>query len=700
MAAQEDVNGNRRAGSGLRGRCAECLILAWTVGLLSAFFGAPAFVSLIPAGAAVLLFAVKPLRKHRLPLLLICLGLAGGVLHWHCYDRFVKQPLCALDGMTETCTGTVTEREQLAGERAKYTLRMKLRGHRTEIEWYAGSDVPPLRIGDRVTLSAAFTRIRADYRFHTQSYQAGLGRYLRIYDADVLETRADKSFSLRRTLQDYRAYITEILRTRLPAEDAALLESMLFGDTSFLSDEARSALYHTGIGHITAVSGLHLIFFGAMIMRLLKRLRCSARQIFAGTALTVLLFALTVDASVSVQRAGLMLLLSLGAGLVGRYGDALRSLCLAMCACLICTPYVIGSVSFWLSVSGTFGIAVAAPYMTDGIKAPKLLRNLAELCTVAVSVFPASVLLCGETSLLSPLCNLLIVPLAMCALYLGLITVLTGGLTAFLLPLAGLLCRAVLTVAEFAAKLPFSHLTVSAASVRVTVAAGAVLLLLMLALKASPRKTAAAVICMAVLLSGAAAAERIRAYRELRIAVVGGEKHAEVLISCGGHTAAADLSDSVHDPQYLRRYLSDTGLTHLDALVLHSPRNAAAHQAQLSAVTVGSVYVQSGTAWRGDAEICGRAAEFLEGDTPRMETGTFRIVLEGDVLTVTLPECGITAVILPADAPAQEADAVIRWGGASDADDKAAIRCITAEEGGSILLRITADGRAELSPLG
>ena len=68
-----------------------------------------------------------------------------------------------------------------------------------------------------MTLSAAFTRIRADYRFHTQSYQAGLGRYLRIYDADVLETRADKGFSLRRTLRDYRAYITEILRKRLPA---------------------------------------------------------------------------------------------------------------------------------------------------------------------------------------------------------------------------------------------------------------------------------------------------------------------------------------------------------------------------------------------------------------------------------------------------------------------------------------------------
>ena len=693
MAAPTPEKLNSKAGSGLNGRHAECLILAWTVGLLSAFFGAPWWILLFPAAASVC-FAV---RKN-LPLFLICTGLCCGMLHWTLYDNAVRKPLCALDGSTVTCTGTVTEREQYAGERARYTLRTRIAGHRTKIDWYAESGVPLLKIGDTVTLNAELTRIQSDYRFHTQSYQAGLGRYLRIYDAEITEIREDSGFSLRRTLRGYRESIAGIIRTRLSAEDAALLEAMLFGDTSFLSDSARSALYQTGIGHITAVSGLHLIFFGALMMRLLKRLRCSAKQIFLGTAAAVLLFAMTVDASVSVQRAGLMLLLSLGAGLCGRYGDALRSLSLAMFACLFPAPYVIGSVSFWLSVSGTFGVCIAAPYMTKGLRCPRILRHLAELCCVAVSVFPASVLLCGETSLLSPLCNLLIVPLSMAALYIGLTVVLSGGLTAFLLPPAGWLCRIVLTVAEAAAKLPFSHLTVSAASVRIAVTGCAVLLLCLLLLKAPRRTVAGTVLCAAVLLSVLTAAERIRASRELRIAVLGAEKQAVLVISQGGHVIAADLSGGTRNAQYVRRYLSDTGLTHLDALLLQSTRNAAAYQQNLSAVTVNAVSVQSGTPWRENAEICGVQAVFDDGDTIRLQAEKLGVQFAGDSLTVTFG--GISAQALPAksDIPSG-ADIVIRWGGASDAPDTSAIRILPAADGNNLLLRITADGTASRTPL-
>lgn len=695
MQTKTELN---KAGSNVRGACAECFTLAWVAGMLSAFLHASAYVlPCIAAGFGILAALKKlPRGKALLPLIVcVCLGLCGGMLRWTLYDRTMKQPLCALDQSAAVCTGYITETEQYASDRMRYTLRTTLAGRRVSVDWYAGSDVPRLRIGDRVTLDASLTRIPADYRYHTQSYQAGLGRYLRIYDADVLEIRADTGFSLLRTLRDYRGYITGIMQRQLPADESALLYAMLYGDTAFLSDGASSALYQTGIGHITAVSGLHLVFFGALIMRILKRLRFSSRQIFLGTAVTILLFTLTVDASVSVVRAGAMLLLSLGAGLVGRYGDALRSLCLVMFACTALSPYVIGSVSFWLSVSGTFGICVAAPYMTKNLAGPRILRHFAELCVVAVSVFPVSVLLLGESSLLSPVCNLLIVPLGMAALYLGFSLVLTGGLTAFLLPLAGLLCRLVLVIAQAAARLPFSHLTLPETAVQYTVAGGAVLLLLLLGLRVRPLKIGAAASAVMLVLALMTGAARMQAAKELRVAVLGAEKQAVLVVSCEGHVIIADLSGAVRNPQYVRRYCNDMGISHADALILPTGRNAAAYQECLSTITIGAVWLQTDMPFRVDGTICGAVpAPAADG----------KVVLESGVLTVTCEKGALTAeyrgqtlAAVPAGAEVQTADAVVRWGNPTDAADICAVHLTPAEDGNNVLLRLSEGGvRAEV----
>jgi len=691
------------AGSNARSYSVECFTLAWLAGLLAAFLSAlPILAGVLAAGAVLLMLLRKYPRGMDLliPVLCICAGVCGGILSWTHYDRQVKQRLCALDGTVQVCTGTVTETAQFAGDRARYTLRTTLGGRRVSVDWYADSSTPRLQIGDRVTLNAKLTRITSDYRYHTESYQAGLGRYLRIYDADVLEIEEDTGISIRRILYSYRRRITAVIQTHLSADDAALLYAMLFGDTSFLSETASSALYRTGIGHITAVSGLHLVFFGSLIIRLLKRLRCSARQIFIGTAVTVLLFAFMVDASVSVWRAAMMLMLSLGAGLCGRKSDALRSLCLVMFACVVCTPYVIGSVSFWLSVSGTFGVCILAPYMTahcGGCR--KSVRHFLELCCVSAAVFPASVLLCGESSLLGPVCNLLILPFSMAALYLGFTLLLTGGLTAFLLPLAGLFCRVVLVTAQAAAKLPFSHLTVSEASVRVTVGFCTVVLLFLLALRIPQRQLGSAALCAVLILTALTAAEKLRTYRELRVAVLGAEKQAALVISHGGHTVIADLSGAVSNAQYVQRYLDDAGILRVDTLILSDIRNAAAYQAAMETVTVESVYLQSDLQWREDVQICGVTAEFTGSDMLTTADASLCIRTEADLLTVSCNDVLVAA--LPADSPeAQSADVVIRWGGQPAVGDTCAIWLVPASEGNNVLLRISEKRLAAVEELG
>lgn len=691
---------DRTADSNVRSYGVECFALAWLAGLLSAFLHLPIWAAAIPAGTAAVLLLLRVIRrKLRITAAIcVCAGLCAGMLCFGHYERTVKTPLCAMDGTECVCTGTVTAGTALAGDRARYTLRTELDGRRVTIEWYAEAGVPHLKTGDRVTLDAKLTRITSDYRYHTESYQAGLGRYLRIYEAELLDLHEDTGFSLSRSLQGYRAYISGIVRKTLPAEESALLCAMLFGDTSFLSEAASSALYRTGIGHITAVSGLHLIFFGSLILWLLRKLRCSARLCFFGTMAAVLLFALTVDPSVSVWRAAFMLMLSVSAGLFGRYPDCLRSLCLAAFACTVFTPYVIGSVSFWLSVSGVFGIGIAAPYMTAHLRCPKLLRHFLSLCCVSAAVFPASVLLCGETSLLSPVCNLLILPFSAAALYLGFSLILTGGLTAFLLPIAGLLCRITNTLAQAAAALPMSHLTVTDTGVRLAVIVHTVMMLALLALKTPRKRLCAAALSGALILGVQLAMLRYRAEHELRIAVLGAEKQAALVISSGGQTVIADLTGAVRSPQYVQTYLRQADITRVDALLLANMKNAAAYQAHLQTVQIGAVCVQEGLAWRSGAEICGVPASFLgDEETVMFVAGDCVVRCSDGLLTV---RCGgITVAVLSAKAEEpQTANVVIRYGGVPEITDTCAIRLLPAAGadladgdtfvGNNVLLRI------------
>ena len=685
----------RTAGSTPCTRGVECFTLAWIAGLLSAFLGAGGAAAL--SGAALLLFAaVSPnTRRFRRELCCAALGLTLGICVWQGYDRFVRQPMLRLDGQTVTLTGTVTETAPTAGDGARCMLRTRLAGHRTEIAWFTGRDSEPFSVGDTVTLSAELTRVTADYRSRTAAYEAASGRYLRIYDAELLEHRPAAGFSLTRAAARYRSYLTERICTALPEQEAGMLCAMLFGDKTALSEPTKLSLYRTGIGHITAVSGLHLVFFCTALTWLLRRLRFSPRGVFAVNTAAVILFAMIADSAVSVYRAGIMLTLGLAAPLFHRKTDTLRSLCIAAVLCTAFTPYVIGSASFWLSVSGVFGIGIAAPYMTQGMRGRA--KSFAQLCCVSAAVFPASLLLTGESSLLAPLCNLLILPFSIGALYIGLLFVCTGGLTAFLLPAAGLLCRMTAVLAGAVSRLPFSHVIFQSEAVRVMTVLAVPALLLAFALKFRPAQIAALFLSAGVLTAGLSLGVTLYASGQLRAAVLGQKNEAVLVVSSGRQTVVADLSGGVRSPQYVSRYLRDSGIRQV-TLLLAGGKNAAAYQEALAPYAVSAVMIAEDVPLHSGQTVCGRQPVFLQGSA-EVAAGDANMIFSGQSAEISFR--GKTVAVLPADGtqPVQ-ADAVIRWGKAGEVPaDRAEISLMPASEGNNRLLTVRRDGSVSVKTL-
>lgn len=688
LRAQMSAPMRLQAGSSACIHGVECFTLAWTAGLLAAFLHETA------ATVVLLLFGIAAAcgRKPR-ERLLILLGAVLGIACWLRYDCTVRQPLLALDGEIVVCTGRITDTDALESDRMIYTLRTELAGQRVSVDWYADASVPRLNIGDTVTLDASLTYIRPDYRYHTAAYQAGFGKYLRIYSGTLQQTQAGEGFSMRRTIRAYRQQITAKIEAALPPEDAALLCAMIFGEKSDLSFETTEDMNRVGIGHIAAVSGLHLIFFCGVLGWLLRRMRLSAKAVCLLHIPAIMLFILLVDSSVSVYRAAVMVMLSQSAALFGRRGDTLRSLCLAMFLCTVFTPYVIGSVSFWLSVSGVFGIGVLAPFITNRLPYGEFTKNMIGLCCVAVAVFPASVLLCGESSLLSPLGNLLILPVCIAALYIGFFLLLSGGLTAFLLPAAGMLCRFARVAAHGLAKLPFSQVTVSAMPLRLAVVLLSGLLLLAMLHGLRPRRLAGAVLSAAVLLSLLSAGWTAQNASQLRIAVLGGSKQAALVISAQGSTVIADLSDNPRNAQYVRRYLHDAGITRADVLLLSGGKSASAYQEQLSAVKIGNVMLQNSSPWRKDATVCGAPVLWAGDSAVTIQCGAAALVLAERNARITWHDITVVTLHTDTDAASEAADAVIHYGREAECEISfpAAGQTVC---GNDLLLRLTADGRS------
>lgn len=141
-------------------------------------------------------------------------------------------------------------------------------------------------------------------------------------------------------------------------KDAGTVSAMLLGEKSGMDEDLKELYQVNGIGHILAISGLHLSFVGLGIYQMSRRI--SGSYIVGGILGIVFLslYVLMVGVTVSVLRAYLMFLFRVGADIAGRNYDGITALSFASLTVLIWRPLSIYDGGFWLS----FG-AVAALYL-------------------------------------------------------------------------------------------------------------------------------------------------------------------------------------------------------------------------------------------------------------------------------------------------------------------------------------------------
>ena len=149
---------------------------------------------------------------------------------------------------------------------------------------------------------------------------------------------------------------------RLSSDDAAMLNAMLFGDRSGLSNSLREGFERTGTFHLFVVSGLHVALVAGALFWLLRRLRLpQSAAVPLAIALTTG-YALLTGFGLPAQRALVMVSVYLLARWLDRDTNALNALGAAALAVLVFSPRALFETSFQMTFLIILAIAgLAAP---------------------------------------------------------------------------------------------------------------------------------------------------------------------------------------------------------------------------------------------------------------------------------------------------------------------------------------------------
>ncbi len=529
--------------------------------------------SVITAALAILIWR-RDLWKYVLLSTLSCL--TACCVYWHA-DALAQQQL-ALSGTEIAFTGTVTQASVYPSGWARYYLDGTFAdGQGCRVEFF--TDAALFEYGDALTLSGTPERLTSDYLFD----DAAFGRSNRVFLTYGAETRVTayerlKSPTLRSTILHWRAEMTARIQAHMRDETGAMLTGMLFGDKTGMTRSSKTALYRMGIGHVLAVSGLHLDFIALIAAWIFKRLYVGRKTTFVLMAMLCLLFVICAGETVSVKRACIMILISQSGRVLFRRADALNSLSLAMLVLGIENPFVVCGMNFWLSVSATFGIAVLAPYMTKNM--PRESPWQAAIAEIScffwafAAMLPVEVLCFREISLLSPVSNLLLVPLCMGAMLFGMLGILCGGqgsLAALFLGGADALGGWVLEISRAVSEIPWTRIPTGSSDLFVILMLGVGFAVGVHLICKSRKATTFAVIAALTVTMLSVKVEQTYRRGHIRIAMLGEGRDCLLVVSSGEDSVLFDLTGGSSAAAYAQAYLSDEGITKVGLLCLCDP---------------------------------------------------------------------------------------------------------------------------------
>ena len=232
-----------------------------------------------------------------------------------------------------------------------------------------------LNIGDKVIAEGekeSFDAARNPGNFDQKEYYRKQGIHVKVR-ADTLEKQSEKSLlydRIKNEMWKWRKKLSGQLQTKMGSYYGGTMSAILLGEKSGLDEEMRKLYQKNGMGHLLAISGLHMSLIG---MGLYSFLRKAGTSFFtagmAGSSFLLLYTGMTGN-GIASQRAWIMFAMRMGAEITGREYDALTGLAAAAVWICLRQPLYLTDAGFLLSFGAILGIILIEPVYA-GEKAEK-----------------------------------------------------------------------------------------------------------------------------------------------------------------------------------------------------------------------------------------------------------------------------------------------------------------------------------------
>ncbi|MEA2064997.1 MAG: ComEC/Rec2 family competence protein [Patescibacteria group bacterium] len=260
-----------------------------------------------------------------------------------------------------------------------------------------------------------------------------------------------------------------IIKKNVSGQESQILSAMLLGYKKNIPTGLRDKFSQAGISHIIAISGAHIAIIIFIVMSLLINFGLWRKQSFYLTIILIWIFIILIGAPSSAARAGIMATIIMIGVNIGRINSAINILTLAAALMLLINPFLLfNDIGFQLSFLAVFGIIYLSPIFNLWLKKFSEFNGIKKILIITLSAqiatLPLSIYYFGKLPILSPLINLIIVPLLAIILFLGFAIILFGFIYLPVAKIIGiiewLILNLLIKITYFFTSLPFSYLTI------------------------------------------------------------------------------------------------------------------------------------------------------------------------------------------------------------------------------------------------
>ena len=281
-----------------------------------------------------------------------------------------------------------------------------------------------------------FDRARNPGNFDQALYYARQELYGAIW-ADDIHVIDENEHVFFEKLYPFKQLWKKSILENMDEKEGGILVAMLLGDKEEMDSEVQELYQVNGIGHILAISGLHISFVGLGIYQIFRKGGLGFVSAGLLGMLGITFYVLMIGFTVSVVRAYIMLLFRIGADMCGRVYDMLTALAVAATITIWHQPLYLTDGGFWMSYGALLGILLVYPALQKcARKRRKWLEGILASISVNLMLFPILLWFYFEIPTYSIFLNILVVPMMSIVLALGMI----GSLFLICFPSLGCLC--------------------------------------------------------------------------------------------------------------------------------------------------------------------------------------------------------------------------------------------------------------------